>query len=149
MTNFRKLVLSSMDELLNNVIHASSSLEGKDRGSLKGAVSSTRKEKLLVGRCLDKPSGAESPSSPSPVDNRIERYTVISANVIVGWGASSVTVAEHYRVVDVHDKYYNKWFMSRLTSNKWKKDSKFKLKDCMQDINAVQEYEDVNLHKTF
>ena len=89
---------------------------------------------------LDKPSGAESPLSPSTVDNHIERDMVISANVIVGRGASSVTVAEHYRVVDVHDKYYNKWFMSRLPSKIWKKDYKFKLKYCIQDINVVQEY---------
>ena len=52
MTKFRKLVSSSMDDLLNNVVHASSCLEGKDRGSLKGAVSSVRKAKYLVGRWL-------------------------------------------------------------------------------------------------
>ena len=78
MTKIRKLVLSSMDDLLDNVVHAISCLEGKDRGGLKGAVSSVRKAKSLVGSCLDKPSGAASPSSPSPVDNRIERDTIIS-----------------------------------------------------------------------
>ena len=88
-------------------------------------------------------------SMPSSVDNYIERDTIISANVIVGRGDSSITVAKHYRVVDVHDKYYNKWFMSKVPSNKWKKDSKFKAKARMQEINAVQEYEDVNLHYTF
>ena len=56
---------------------------------------------------------------------------------------------KHYRIVDFHDKYYNKWFMSKVISTKWKKDSKFKLKSCMQEINAVQEYEDVNLRNTF
>ena len=50
--------------------------------------------------------------------------------------------------MDVHDKYYNKWFMSKVPSKKWKKDSKFKLKTRMQDINAFQEYKDVNLHDT-
>ena len=50
--------------------------------------------------------------------------------------------------MDVHDKYYNKWFMSKVPSKKWKKDSKFKLKARMQEINAVQEYEDVDLHDT-
>ena len=73
MTKFRKLVSSSMDELLDNVVHESSCLEGKYRGSLKGAVSSVRKERSLVGRWLDKPSGAASTSSPSPVDNPIEK----------------------------------------------------------------------------
>ena len=51
--------------------------------------------------------------------------------------------------MDVHDKYYNKWFMSKLPSKKWKKESKFKLKSRMQEINAVQEYEYVDLHYTF
>ena len=37
-------------------------------------------------------------------------------------GASSVTVAKHYRVIDVHNKYYNKWFMSKVPSKKWNKD---------------------------
>ena len=42
MTKFRKLVLSSMDDLLNNFVHASLCLEGKDRGGLKGPISSIR-----------------------------------------------------------------------------------------------------------
>ena len=148
-TKFRKLVSSSVDDLLKNVVHASSLLEGKYRGSLKGAVISASKEKSLVGRWLDKLSGAASPSSTSPVDNRIERDTIVSANVIVGQWASSVTVAKHYHVVNVHDKYYNKWFMSKVPSKKWNKDSKLKLKSRTHEINEVQEYEDVDLHDTF
>ena len=149
MTKLRKLVLSSMYDLPENFVHASSCLEGKDRGSLKGDARSAREAKSLVGRWLEKPSGAASPSSPSHVDNCIERDMIISANLIVGRGASSVTVAKHYRVVDIHGKYYNKWFMSKVTSKKWKKDYKFKLKARIQEINAVQEYEDVDLHDTF
>ena len=69
--------------------------------------------------------------------------------MIVGRGASSVNVSKHYRIVGVHDKYYNKWFMYKLTIKKWKKDYKFNLKARMQDINTVQEYEDVNFHDPF
>ena len=97
-------------------------MEGKYRGSPKGAVSNIKKGKLLVGRWLDKTSGAASPSSTSPVGNHIEIDTIISANVIIGRGASSITVAKYYCVVDVHGKYYNKWFMYKSPSNKWKKD---------------------------
>ena len=39
--------------------------------------------------------------------------------------------------------------MSKVTINKWKKDYKYKLKAQMQEINAVQEYEDVDLHDIF
>ena len=53
---------------------------------------------------MEKKSGAESPSITSPVDNHIVRDTIISANVIVGQGASSVIVAENDHVVDVHEK---------------------------------------------
>ena len=52
---------------------------------------------------------------------------------------------QQYRVLDIHDKYYNKWFMSKETSKKWKRDAKFKLKVRMQEVNAIQEYEDVSL----
>ena len=51
--------------------------------------------------------------------------------------------------MDAHDKYYNNWFMSKVPSKKCNKDSKFKLKSCMQKINAVQEYKDVDLQETF
>ena len=101
---------------------------------------------MLVRMWLEKPSVAASPSSTSTLDNSIERDTIISANIIVGQGESSVTVTKHNRVVDVHGKYYNKWFMSKLPSKKWKKESKLKSKARMQEINVVQEYEDVDLH---
>ena len=68
---------------------------------------------------VEKPSGAASPSITSPVDNYIERDTIISKNVIVGQGAPSLTVPKQYHVVDVHDKYYNKWLMSKGPSNKF------------------------------
>ena len=87
---------------------------------------------------MEKPSGSASPSSPSPVDNRIEKDTIILASVIVGQEESSVTVKKHYLVVDVYKKYYNKWFMSKVPSKKWKKDFKFKFKARMQEINPVQ-----------
>ena len=101
---------------------------GKIEAIIKGYVSSIRKENSLFGRWLEKPSGSSSPSSPSPVDNCIERNTIISENVIVGRGDSSVTVAKDYCVVDFHGKYYSKWFMYKVPSNKLKNDSRFKLK---------------------
>ena len=47
MTNFHKHVSSSMGDLINNVIHASSCLERNYRGRIKGAVRFFRKAKLL------------------------------------------------------------------------------------------------------
>ena len=39
--------------------------------------------------------------------------------------------------------------MSKVPIQEWKKDSKFKLKARMQEVNAIEEYEDVRLHDTF
>ena len=112
---------SSMDDLLKNVVDASSCLEGKDKGSLRGAVSSMRKAKSLVGRWLDKPSGSESAPNSIPTDILIERNIIILVNVSVGRGALGITMAKPYRVVDVHEKFYNKWFMSKAPVKKWRK----------------------------
>ena len=48
----------------------------------------------------------------------------------------------------MHNKYYNKGFMSKVPRKIWLKDSKYKLKVCMQEVSAVQEYSDVDLHNT-
>ena len=124
-------------------------MEGKYRGSTRGAVGSNRKAKPLVGRWLDKPGSAASASSATSEGVVIKRETVIVADATIGRGARSVTVAKQYRVVDVHNKYYNKLFMSKVPGKKWKKGEKFKLKVRIQEINAVQEREDVDLHHTF
>ena len=84
---------------------------------------------------MEKPSGAASPLSPSPVDNH--------------YFSKRDRWEKHYRVVYVQDKYYNKWFMSKVPSKKWNKESNFKLKYRMLEINAVQEYEDVDQHEKF
>ena len=63
------------------------------------------------------------------------------AEVVVGRGRSSTKVLNQYpRVIDIHDKYYNKWFMAKVPQKIFRKDSKYKLKVHMQEISAVQEY---------
>ena len=44
----------------------------------------------------------------------IERDTVVSAYVKVERGSSSVKVLKQYRVLDIHDKCYNKWSMAKV-----------------------------------
>ena len=43
----------------------------------------------------------------------IERDTVVSAHVKVWRGSSSMKVLKQYRVLNTHDKYYNKWFVAK------------------------------------
>ena len=88
--------------------------------------------------------------STSTLDVTIERDTLVSANVNVGEGASRVAIKKYYRVIDIHDKYYNKWFMSKKACKVWEKDSKYKLKVRMQEVDAVGKYRDVDLyHETY
>ena len=74
-----------------------------------------------------------------------ERETVVSADLKVGRGSSNVKVLQQYRVLDIHDKYYNKWFMAKVPQKVLRKDSKYKLKVRVQEVTAVQEYRDVDL----
>ena len=122
-------------------------LEKTDKGSIKGSVSGVRKAKSLVGRWLKRSPAAETSDKPSDLSGEtvIERDTVISADVVVGRRGPSVKVLKKYRVVDIHDKYYNKWFMSKVQQKILGKDSKYKLKVRMQEVSAVQEYKDVDL----
>ena len=66
----------------------------------------------IVGRWLERSGGGAS-GSTSTLDVTIEQDTLVSANVNVGEGASRVAIKKYYRVIDIHDKYYNKWFMSK------------------------------------
>ena len=94
---------------------------------------------------MNKTSNVASAHGPDQSTDDIERDTVVAANVTVGRGARKMTFLKQYRVLDIHDKYYNKWFMSKETSKKWKRAAKFKLKVRMQEVNAIQEYEDDSL----
>ena len=69
-----------------------------------------------------------------------------AVEVVVGRGASSTKVLKQYRVLDIHDKYYNKWFMSKEPRKVFGKDTKYKLKVRMQEVSPVQEYKDVDLN---
>ena len=67
----------------------------------------------------------------------------------VGRGRSGEEVLRQYRVTDIHNKYYSKWFMAKVPRNKvFGKDSKYKLKVHMQEVSAVQEYINIDLEMT-
>ena len=122
-------------------------LEKADKGNIKDAVSSARKATSLVGRWLEKLPVAGKNNTANKLRGEIltEIDTVVLAGVAVGRGRDSVKVTKQYRVVDIHDKYYNKWFMAKNPQKIFGKDSKYKLKVRMQEVSAVQEYSDVDL----
>ena len=103
-------------DLLKNALSASMCLERADRGCIKRSVSDVLKAKFLVRRWLERPNTSET-SGKTDNDSEeivIERDTVVSAHVKVGRGSSSVKVLKQYCVLDIHDKYYNKWFMAKF-----------------------------------
>ena len=90
-------------------------------------------------------AGKNNTANKLPGENLIERDTVVLADVTEGRGRGSVKVTKQYRVADIYDKYYNKWFMAKNPQKIFGKDSKYKLKVRMQEISAVQEYADVDM----
>ena len=140
----------SIDDILDNVLAASACLERKD--NIKGSMSLIRKGKSLVQRWLTKPTNAKEPNDKFEVgDVLIERDVVVLVDVKVGSGSTASVVPLPYRVVDIYDKYYNKWFMSKSKHpvKIWNKEEKqYKLKLRLLHKNAVNEYSDVGLCDT-
>ena len=122
-------------------------LEKADNGNIKDPVSGARKAKSLVGRWLESSqiAGKNDVTNKLHGETLIERDTVVLAEVVVGRGRSGAKVLKQYRVIDIHDKYYNKWFMTKVLQKIFRKDSKYKLKVRMQETSAVQEYVDADM----
>ena len=147
-THVRNLLsVTSVDEVVPRALAAASFLEGKQ--VVRGSVCDERKAKSLVQRWLikrdaDKPDPVSGPASPDEVI--VERDTILLVNVKVGSGATAATVQRPFRVVELYEKYYNKWFMSKVPFKKWKNEPKpYKLKVRMLSRNIVMEYKDVEL----
>mmetsp|Transcript_21089 Transcript_21089/g.45741 ORF Transcript_21089/g.45741 Transcript_21089/m.45741 type:complete len:265 (+) Transcript_21089:660-1454(+) len=147
MTNFRNILsVSSADDLVPKVLLCISGIEGRD--VTVGTVSFARRAKSLVERWLAKAVDFMSSDADALDSNDvvIERNTILLVNVKVSRGASAANVACHYRVMEVYEKYYNKWFMSKQSFKKWKKEPKpYKLRVRMLRKNVVNEYADVDL----
>ena len=67
------------------------------------------------------------------------------ADVTVECGGSSVKTSKQYHMIDIHGKYYNKWFMAKVPQKVFGEHSKYKLKARMQEVSVAQEYSNVDL----
>ena len=137
--------VTSKEDILSKVLPAASCLEGKD--TVSGAVSFARKSKSLLGRwignAVDSSLGRDALANNEVV---IERDTIVLIHSKFGTGASAATVACHFRVVNIYEKYYNKWFMSKHPFKKWRREAKpYKLEVRMLRKNALDEYTDEEL----
>jgi hypothetical protein len=70
-------------------------------------------------------------------------------NVKYGAGAAATVVQRQFRVLEIYEKYYNKWFVSPEAAKKWKNGKKpFKMMLRMLKKNAVNEYSDEEMYGT-
>ena len=51
-----------------------------------------------------------------PDDIVIERDTIVLLNFKLGRGARADNIQCNFRVMEIYEKYYNKWFMSKKQS---------------------------------
>ena len=113
-----------------------------------GVISSSRKVKLLIHRWLAKAVNAMVPRG-DPLQGSaiiIQQNTIVIVKVKVGRGDRFNTVLHCFHVVNIFDKYYNKWFMLKEIQKLWRKESKqYKLELRMLEKNALNEYVDVSL----
>jgi len=83
----------------------------------------------------------------SDEDILIERDVIILVNVKLGVGAAATTVQCKFRVLEIFEKYYNKWFVSKEPRKKFKKEKKpYKIIARMLEVNAMNEYSGVALY---
>ena len=152
MSNVRSLMThasssSDFGESLEHILRSSSCLANSEH--ISGSISSSRKVKSLVERWIARPPGGVRKDGAELVgeDILIERDVIILANVKLGVGAAASTVQCKFRVLDVLEKYYNKWFMSLEPTKKFRKETKrYKVEARMLEVNAMNEYSDVPLY---
>ena len=144
---FRDMLdVDSPTNLLPKVLVAAAKIEGVER--VMGAVGDRRRAKSLLQRWMatmnENGKGKGNPAEPAGV--RIERNTIVTVKVKIGRRAAGRRVMRYFRVVNVFDKYYNKWFMAKEPSKVWKKEEKpYKLELRMLDKSPLNEFVDVEL----
>ena len=116
------LQTDSVDGLPLAILTASQCLEGKT--TTDGLVSKAWKTKSLVEQWLSKPFYDKADSKGTvihPYNINIKRDVIVTSNVKVGSGLGACNVVCSFRVLNIYEKYYNKWFISKNAFKMWKK----------------------------
>ena len=96
-----------------------------------------------IGKAVDSSLGRDALANNEVV---IEIYTIVLLHSKFGTGASAATVACHFRVVNIYENYYNKWFIPKQPFKRWRHEAKpYKLEVRMLKKNALNEYTDEEL----
>jgi hypothetical protein len=124
MTSFRSLIASNFGDVREHILCSSSCIANREHTS--GSISSTRKSKSLVERWIARPvSGViKDGTKLSAEDILIERDVIILVTVKLGVGAAVTTVQCKFCVLEIFEKYYNKWSVSKEPRKKFKKEKK-------------------------
>ena len=152
MTCFRSIFDLTLDisEVLERVSCASSCLANSEH--TPGSISPNRKAKSLVQRWVSKPIDGVVKDGKDLVGVEhifIKRDVIVLLDVKCGVGAGTIVVQRHFRVLEISEKYYNKWFVSPAAAKKWKNEKKpFKISVRMLKLNTVGEYSDEEMYGT-
>ena len=110
------------EDLSDDILSVSASIESMDDKSEKGSLSQGRKTKTLFGRWTSRT--VQAPTLETTHIEVGEREDVIGRDTIVtckfkdGRQKDSPMIANDYRVLAVYNKFYNKWFMGS-DKRKW------------------------------
>jgi len=150
MTNFRAIFCAASVDALKDCVLRSSSSMACSAGQTAGSTSQGRKTMSLVQRWIAQPFGiTEDKDALVAEDILIERDVIILAHVKIGSGVNSTTVVCPFRVLMIHEKCCNKWFVSKSLTKRWKKEDKpFKAEIRMLQKNEVDEHCDIELYNT-
>ena len=79
-----------------------------------------------------------------PDDIVIETNTIVLLNVKLGRSARATNFQCNFCVMEIYEKHYNRWFMSKNLVKRWTKEPKaYKLKVRMLDKNVLNKFNDV------
>ena len=122
-------------------------------GGFQGAIGRERKAKDLRQRWMIKSaSNAKSVKPTTKTRDIIERDTILNVRVKIGRGAAAKEFEYPFRVLGIYDKYYNKWYLGKVPSKLWPRNSqdkderKYKLDIRMLEKDALDEYADIPLY---
>ena len=135
-----------VNEILEHVNCASSCLANSEHKP--GSISQNRRAKSLVQRWIVRQIDGVDKDGKGLEDGvddvLIERDVIILLNIK---RADGIIVQRQFRILEIYEKFYNKWFISKEATKRWKKEKKpFKMMVRMLKMNEVDEYSDEEMY---
>ncbi len=115
-SGWKTVIESSLEELAINCRNGMRMLSTKSKGS----VNNETKRKSLMGRWLT--TKKKSSADDSNCDQKfLERNVHVTLEMTERFGGKVQTSIEHYRILAVNTKSYNKWLLCDIGKHSWEK----------------------------